>query len=158
LSNQNNLIEGVVIKSLKVIPDQRGRLMEILRSDDEDFIGFGQIYMTTTLPGIIKAWHYHEKQTDQVCCVQGMIKLVLVDQRKTSPTNGNIMELYCGIFSPNRVVIPPEVWHGWECISQEEAMVINIPDQPYNYSQPDEIRKPWNTTEIQYNWSLPKHA
>jgi dTDP-4-dehydrorhamnose 3,5-epimerase len=36
------MIDGVAIKMLKVIPDERGRLMEILRSDDEIFTRFGQ--------------------------------------------------------------------------------------------------------------------
>ena len=29
------MIEGVMVKQLKVIPDERGRLMEILRCDEE---------------------------------------------------------------------------------------------------------------------------
>ncbi|MCJ7832051.1 MAG: dTDP-4-dehydrorhamnose 3,5-epimerase, partial [Actinobacteria bacterium] len=35
-------IDGVLTKSLRVIPDERGRLMEILRADDEIFGKFGQ--------------------------------------------------------------------------------------------------------------------
>jgi len=31
------MIEGVKVKKLKVIPDERGRLMEIMRSDDDFF-------------------------------------------------------------------------------------------------------------------------
>ncbi len=71
------MISGVKIKDLKFIPDERGRLMEILRSDEEIFQKFGQIYMTTNYPGVVKAWHYHQKQTDNICCLKGMIKIVL---------------------------------------------------------------------------------
>ena len=54
------MMHGVKVKQLKVHPDERGRLMEILRSDDKEFfIQFGQIYMTTTFPGVVKAWHCH---------------------------------------------------------------------------------------------------
>ena len=35
------MIDGVMQKKLRVIPDERGRLMECLRSDDELFIKFG---------------------------------------------------------------------------------------------------------------------
>jgi len=35
---------------MKVIPDERGRLMEILRVDDDLFLKFGQVYITTTYP------------------------------------------------------------------------------------------------------------
>ena len=59
------LIKGVKIKKLKIISDNRGRLMEILRSDDEMFKKFGQVYMTTVKPNIVKGWHFHKKQSDK---------------------------------------------------------------------------------------------
>ncbi|MGM0465999.1 MAG: dTDP-4-dehydrorhamnose 3,5-epimerase family protein, partial [Acidobacteriota bacterium] len=80
------MIDGVKIKKLRVIPDERGRLMEILRNDDDLFEKFGQVYMSTTYPGVVKAWHLHHHQTDNVCCVHGMIKLALYDAREDSPT------------------------------------------------------------------------
>ena len=78
------MIEGVSVKKLKVIPDDRGRLMEILREDDPIFRRFGQVYMTTAYPGIIKAWHYHKKQTDSFTCVHGAMRLALYDPRPGS--------------------------------------------------------------------------
>ncbi|HUV82202.1 MAG TPA: dTDP-4-dehydrorhamnose 3,5-epimerase, partial [archaeon] len=43
----NITIDGVNIKNLKVVPDERGWLMEILRCDDDIYEQFGQVYMTT---------------------------------------------------------------------------------------------------------------
>ncbi|MBU1147910.1 MAG: dTDP-4-dehydrorhamnose 3,5-epimerase, partial [Candidatus Omnitrophica bacterium] len=63
------MIRDVEVKKLKLIPDERGRLMEILRSDEEMFQKFGQVYMTTAYPGVIKAWHYHKKQDDYFTCI-----------------------------------------------------------------------------------------
>ena len=65
------MIQGVMTKKLKVIPDERGHLMEILRSDDELFDKFGQVYVTTAYPGVVKGWHYHKKQTDHFAVVKG---------------------------------------------------------------------------------------
>jgi len=67
------MIDGVKTKKLRVIPDDRGRLMEILRADDEVFIKFGQVYATTVYPGVVKAWHYHKKQVDNIAVVAGMV-------------------------------------------------------------------------------------
>ncbi|MEM2982926.1 MAG: dTDP-4-dehydrorhamnose 3,5-epimerase, partial [Candidatus Bathyarchaeia archaeon] len=67
------MIEGVRVKNLRVIPDERGRLMEILRSDDQIFRGFGQVYMTTAYPGVVKGWHYHKVQYDNMAVVKGMM-------------------------------------------------------------------------------------
>ena len=80
------MIKDVKIKNLKVIPDERGRLMEMLRSDDDLFIKFGQAYLTTVYPGVVKGWHYHKKQIDNFVVVRGMMKVVLYDNRKASIT------------------------------------------------------------------------
>jgi dTDP-4-dehydrorhamnose 3,5-epimerase len=147
------MIEGVKTKKLKVIPDERGRLMEILRADDEVFEKFGQVYMTTTYPDVVKGWHFHKVQSDNVACVLGMIKLVLYDQREGSPTFNDINEFYLGDHNPLLVHIPPEVCHGWMCVSAGEAIIINIPTEPYDYEHPDENRIDPHDNEIPYDWS-----
>src|SRR4030065_399779 len=146
------MINGVLVKKLKVIPDERGRLMEILRADNECFQKFGQVYMTTAYPGIVKGWHYHKKQTDNMAVVKGMMKIVLYDGRKKSATYGEINEIFAGIHNPVLVHIPPLVYHGFKCISEEEAVVINTTTEVYNYSQPDEFRLPPHGGEIPYDW------
>ena len=147
------MIDGVKVKNLKVIPDERGRLMEILREDESLFSRFGQVYMTTTYPGIVKAWHKHKKQIDNVACVQGMIKLALYDSREDSPTFKEVNEFYLGIHNPMLVQIPPGVYHGWMCVSQEEAIIVNIPTEVYNYQEPDEQRLDPHQNDIPYDWS-----
>ena len=79
---KKKLIEGVVTKPLAVIPDERGRLMEVLRSDEAMCAKFGKLFVTTACPGVVKGWHYHEKQVDHFVVVHGMMKIVLYDDRK----------------------------------------------------------------------------
>ncbi|RLD16585.1 MAG: dTDP-4-dehydrorhamnose 3,5-epimerase [Caldiserica bacterium] len=146
------MIEGVKIKKLRVIPDERGRVMEILRNDDEIFEKFGQVYLSTVYPGVVKAWHYHKIQDDFVCCLKGMIKLVLYDARENSKTKGEIMELFIGEHNPLLVKIPKGVYHGWKGISENEAYVINVPTEVYNYENPDEYRVDPYKNDIPYDW------
>ena len=148
------MIEEVKIKKLKAIPDERGRLMEILRSDDEIFQKFGQVYMTTTYPGVIKAWHYHKVQTDNIVVLKGMLKLALYDPREGSSTQGKVDEFFIGEHNPLLIQIPPQVYHGWKCVSQQEAIVVNCPTEPYNYKDPDEYRLPFDTDQIPYDWAI----
>ncbi len=148
------MIEGVKIKKLKVIPDERGRLMEILRRDEEIFQRFGQVYMTTTYPGVIKAWHYHKIQTDNIAVVKGMLKVALYDPREGSSTRGEVDEFFIGEHNPLLIQVPPQVYHGWKCIGQQEAIVINCPTEPYNYKDPDEYRLPFDTDQIPYDWAI----
>jgi dTDP-4-dehydrorhamnose 3,5-epimerase len=147
------LIDGAQVKQLKVIPDERGRLMEMLRADDKLFIKFGQVYMTTVYPGVVKAWHYHKKQHDSFVVVRGMLKLVLFDNRDNSPTKGLINEFFMGDHQQILVQIPPMVYHGFKGISVEETIVINAPTEVYNYADPDEFRIPAHTTDIPYDWA-----
>ena len=146
------MIKGVITKKLKVIPDERGRLMEILRVDDEAFREFGQVYMTTCFPGVVKAWHYHKRQFDNMAVVKGMMKIVLYDGRQDSPTCGEINEFFAGEHNPILLHIPPYIYHGFKCISLEESMVINTPTEPYNYKEPDEFRIHPHDNDIPYEW------
>ncbi len=147
------MIEGVAVKQLKLIPDERGRLMEMLRSDEDIFAKFGQVYMTTTYPQVVKAWHYHKKQDDFIVCVKGMLKLVLFDDRETSATRGEVTEFFIGDYNPMLVKVPRMVYHGWKCISTDEAIVINIPTEPYNREEPDEYRLDPHNNNIPYRWA-----
>ncbi|OGC79323.1 MAG: dTDP-4-dehydrorhamnose 3,5-epimerase [candidate division Zixibacteria bacterium RBG_16_40_9] len=147
------MIKGIKIKKLKVIPDERGRLMEILRSDDEFFSKFGQVYMTTAYPGVVKAWHYHKKQMDNFCVVKGMMKIVVYDDRKNSRTKGEINEFFLGEHNPMILHVPNLLWHGFKCISDYEAICINCTTEPYNYDKPDEYRSDPHKNDIPYDWS-----
>ncbi len=146
------MINGVKTKRLKVIPDERGRLMEILRSDDDLFSKFGQVYMTTTLPGVVKAWHLHKKQADNVVCVSGMIKLTLFDPREDSSTYKEVNQFYIGEHNSLLIHIPCGIFHGWMCVSLTEAIMINIPTEVYNYDHPDEHRLAPHSNDIPYEW------
>jgi dTDP-4-dehydrorhamnose 3,5-epimerase len=147
-------IEDVWVKDLKVIPDERGRLQEILRSDEGGFRKFGQVYLSVTYPGVVKAWHLHKVQDDNFCCVKGMVKLVLYDSRDDSPTKGTLTEYFIGDLNPQLVRVPAGVYHGWKCVSQEESLVVNVPTEPYNHESPDEYRAPWDTPDIPYSWDI----
>jgi dTDP-4-dehydrorhamnose 3,5-epimerase len=148
------VIDGVMTKELRVIPDERGRLMECLRSDDELFIRFGQLYVTTTYPGVVKGWHLHQRQWDNIVCIRGMIKLVLYDGRDDSPTTGGLDEFFLGEHRPLLVRVPPGVWHGWKGVGTEEAYIVNAPTEVYVYDAPDQDELPHDTPLIPYDWGV----
>lgn len=147
------MIEGVKVKKLRVIPDERGRLMECLRNDDEIFTKFGQLYMTTAYPDVVKGWHYHKKQVDNFVAVKGMFKVVLYDNRDGSKTKGEVNEFFMGEHNPILLQIPALVVHGFKNIDADEAIMINCPTELYHYKEPDEFRFPAHSKEIPYDWS-----
>jgi dTDP-4-dehydrorhamnose 3,5-epimerase len=151
------LIDGVMIKELRPLPDARGYLMEILRSDDVGFFGsdapFGQVYLTCAYPGVVKAWHAHRRQADRFCCVSGNARLVLYDDRPESPTSGYVNQLILGNLAPKLVLIPAGVQHGFAALGAEPALVINIPTKTYDYNDPDELRLDPHDNHVPFDWN-----
>lgn len=151
-----SMIDGVEVKQLKVIKDERGWLMEILRSDEKIFEKFGQVYLSVCKPGYVKAWHYHKAQIDLFTIVKGNAKVVLYDMREHSPTKGEIQEFMMGESNPILIKIPPFVVHGFTTIENETCFLINCPTKPYNPDKPDEFRIPFDSKEIPYDWGVEK--
>ncbi|MBD3379512.1 MAG: dTDP-4-dehydrorhamnose 3,5-epimerase [Candidatus Omnitrophica bacterium] len=147
------MIDGVKVKELKVIPDERGRLMEILRRDDDMFEKFGQVYMTTAFPRVVKAWHFHKLQADNFTCVKGKMLLALYDPREGSSTKGEVNSFEISPEeNPLLVKIPPLVYHGFKCAGEEEAIVVNTVTEPYNRQVPDEFRVDAMDNDIPFDW------
>lgn len=148
------MIEGVVIKKLKGNADERGCLTEILRSDEDVFVKFGQIYVSLNYPGVIRAWHYHKKQDDFWAAVKGMVKAVLYDGRDGSPTHGEVQEVFLGEQNPVLLKIPVGVMHGYKTVGVEPSLLVNLPTEAYNPADPDEYRLPFDAPEIPYDWDI----
>ena len=135
------MIEGVKVKKLKVVPDDRGRLMEILRVS-ETKIQPQQVYLTTAHENVVKDkehFHMHNNQTDFFCCIKGKIKLVLVDVRKNSKTKGEVNEFEIGEENFRLVTIPKGVLHAFKSL-KGESFIVNCIDREYNRENPDELR------------------
>lgn len=150
------MIEGVFVKKLKLISDARGFLMEMLRSDDTFFEKFGQVYLSVCNPGYVKGWHYHRNQRDNFVVVHGKGLVVLYDRRDGSKTYKEINEFELGTDDPTLVSIPAGVLHGIECVGDNPCHLVNIPNIPYNYEEPDEFRIDPFSGEVPYTWKAKK--
>ncbi len=66
------VIEGVVMKDIKLFCDERGHLAEIIRLDDGELRAqnIKQIIVSYSYPGMIKGWHLHSKQEDRLMCIK----------------------------------------------------------------------------------------
>ena len=148
------MIDGVIVKKLKVVADERGYLMEMLRADDPFFQKFGQAYLTVAYPGVVKGWHYHKIQTDHFVAVSGMVKVVLYDQRKDSKTCGEVNEFFMGDSNPIMLRIPVGTMHGYKTCGLEPSLLVNFPTELYNPKEPDEFREPYDSEKIPYSWEI----
>ncbi|GGI10301.1 dTDP-4-dehydrorhamnose 3,5-epimerase family protein [Gottfriedia solisilvae] len=145
-------IEGVITKKLTKHCDDRGFFAEVLRDDDKLLTNFGQLSWSTTYPGVIKAFHYHEEQDDIWFFPSGNAQVVLYDLRENSSTKGKTNVFYMGENNPMILLIPKGVAHGYRVIGDQSATIIYCTTKSYNPKKPDEKRIPWNDETIGFNW------
>jgi dTDP-4-dehydrorhamnose 3,5-epimerase len=146
------LIEGVRVVPLRQIPDERGKVMHMLRADDPHFERFGEIYFSTVYAGVVKGWHFHDRMTINYAVPVGSIKLVLFDDRDGSPTRGELQELFVGESNYALVTVPPHIWNGFKGIGHPYSVVANCATIPHD---PSEITRldPFST-KIPYDWEV----
>ncbi|MBI4575666.1 MAG: dTDP-4-dehydrorhamnose 3,5-epimerase family protein [Planctomycetes bacterium] len=146
------MIDGVAVHPLRRIPDERGAVLHMLRADDPHFEGFGEIYFSAVFPGVVKAWHWHERMALNYAVPVGRIKLVLYDDREGSPTRGEVQEVFLGDLHYALVHVPPRVWNGFKGCGTEPALVANCASCPHD---PGEIRRrDPRDPAFPYDWGL----
>jgi len=146
------MIDGVKIIPLRQIPDERGKVMYMLKKTDPHFIEFGEIYFSVCWPGAIKAWHKHTSMTLNNAAISGRAKLVLYDAREDSPTKGELMELFIGEDNYCLVQIPPGIVNGYKAYGEKPVILANCATEPHRSEEMIKI-DPFNNA-IPYDWGL----
>jgi dTDP-4-dehydrorhamnose 3,5-epimerase len=144
------MIKGTIVKELKQIKDERGKVMHMIRSDSELFKGFGEVYFSVVNPGVVKAWKRHREMTQHFAVPVGAIRLVMFDDRDGSPTNGQVDALEIGEENYCLVRIPPGVWYGFKGTSKAPAMIANCTDIPHDPKETDKREE--SDDRIPYVW------
>ena len=146
------MISGVQITKLKQIPDERGKIMHMLRSDESHFLKFGEIYFSCIEPQAIKGWHLHTRMILNYAVPYGKIKLVLYDDRDNSPTKGELQEFFLGPDNYLLLTIPSMIWNGFKGLGTTISILANCATEPHD---PKEIihKEPFSP-DIPYDWAL----
>jgi len=132
----NKMLEGVEVRQLKKLPDERGFFTEIMRKDwaglfREDEIV--QANLSITFPNIIRAWHRHVRgQVDYFVVLRGTIKICVLDEK-----NNDLMEIISTGDVPQMVRVPGEYWHGFKAVGNEPAWLLYFVNKLYDYEDPD---------------------
>ena len=144
------MIHDIKISKLKIISDNRGKVMHMLRADDSVFKKFGEIYFSTIFYESIKGWHLHKEATLNYVCISGKVRLVLYDDRNGSITKGEYHEL---ILCPENyflVTIPPNIWNGFKGLAKKESIIANCLSLPHN--EREMVRNEINDKIFNYSW------
>lgn len=139
-------IHDVIFRPTRPVPHEDGHVAEVSRASWPE-IGepIVQVHLTTTLPGRHRAWGLHQRSTDRLFVVSGLVKFAVYDGRLDSPSYGCVNELTVSEKNPGLLIVPPNLYHGWKNIGVNEAIIINMPSVMYNYEAPDALDLPWDS-------------
>jgi dTDP-4-dehydrorhamnose 3,5-epimerase len=140
------VIEGVQVIPLSKQGDERGWFMEIRRESTLPKPS-RQTNVAFTRKGVIKGLHYHERgQDDLFVCVQGMVRVVLLDRETGETFTADI-----GEDNPVAVYVPGRLAHGYESLT--DALFCYEVTEEYDPDDPDEHGIPWNDPRVKHLWS-----
>ena len=146
------LIHDIVVEPLRQIPDERGKVMHMLRSDSNLFEKFGEVYFSVVYPGAIKAWKLHREMTLNLAVPVGSIRLVLYDDRQESPSKGEIQEIITGEENYCLVKIPPMIWNGFQGLEAPSSLIVNCATLPHDAKEVERLKS--SDTYIPYSWKM----
>jgi dTDP-4-dehydrorhamnose 3,5-epimerase len=147
-------IHDVGVHALRVIEDARGAVMHMVRADADWFDGFGEVYFSEVQPGVVKAWKRHLRITQRFAVPVGRMRLVIYDNRETSPTRGQIQVLELGRPDAYRlVVVPPLLWYGFAAIGDHAALMVNCASMPHDPAESEQLDLGSAAGMIPYDWS-----
>jgi len=137
------MLPGISIKPLKRMPDERGSFTEVFRKDWKELLNndtVSQANLSTTFPGIIRAWHRHIRgQNDYFLALKGTIKIGVYDEK-----TGELDEIVSSGQNLQVVRVPGHYWHGFKAVGDEQVMLLYFTMNLYESTNPDEERKAWN--------------
>jgi dTDP-4-dehydrorhamnose 3,5-epimerase len=137
------MLEGMRIKPIKRLVDERGFFSEVMRHDWGDLFGDDvvvQINHSFSYPDIIRAWHRHLRgQVDYFLVLRGSIKLCAFDE----PTL-ELTEIVSSGTELQVVRVPGHYWHGFKALGTESTMLVYYTTKLYDVADPDEERRVWN--------------
>lgn len=125
-------IHGLWTNDLSVIDTVGGPVLHMLRADSPLFRDFGEIYFSVVLPGAVKAWKCHGKQSQNFAAPHGLVEVVVYDPRPESATMGAVERFIIG--RPDNYMllhIPPGVWYGFAGRSDYPSILANCVDIPH---------------------------
>ena len=140
------MVSGVRLIPLRRFEDERGWFMELMRASLLPS-PIKQSNLSFSRKGVIRGLHYHERgQSDLFACVQGMVRVVVLDRESGETFTADI-----GDDNPVAVFIPGRHAHGYEALT--DCLFLYHVTEEYDRDDPDEHEVPWDDPRVINLWS-----
>lgn len=143
-------LEGVSLTPLKIVSVENGNILHAMKINDKGYEGFGEAYFSCVNHGAVKAWKRHRSMTLNLVVPIGSIRFVMFDDRVESKTKNMISEMTLSQDNYYRLTIPPMIWVGFQGITEETNMLLNIANIKHEAEESE--RK--EMEEINFNWKM----
>jgi len=141
------MIDGVLVTPLRIIETPGGDVMHAMKQSDPGYIGFGEAYFSQVAHGAIKAWKRHREMTLNLVVPVGEVRFVLYDDQEDRQI---FQELVLSPSNFSRLTVPPMVWVGFQGLSSEGSVVLNIANLEHDPLEADKQE----ISQIDYNWEV----
>jgi dTDP-4-dehydrorhamnose 3,5-epimerase len=149
---ESDVIAGLKFARLQVLADERGRFVETFRKEwfPERSWDIIQTNCSYSRAGVLRGLHYHHRQVDYWSVASGMVRVAVVDLRRSSPSHGAIQLVEIGDENPMGLFIPIGIAHGFLALS--DAVLTYLVDNYYDGS--DEHGVLWNDPALGIDWGV----
>ncbi len=121
-----SLLSDIIISETATIPNELGDIIKIVKCNDKEIKKISEVYCSWVVPNKIKAWKRQEIQTMNLFVLLGTIRFVFID------SNEEIMRLDINSNSNKLLTVPPGIWYGFKCISNDNGLILNSTDIAHN--------------------------
>jgi dTDP-4-dehydrorhamnose 3,5-epimerase len=164
-------IDGAFLFPLRAIAVPGGDVLHMLRTSfpllpgleageaGGEKLSLGELYFSEVLPGCVKAWKRHARQTQHFCVPSGQLGIALYDARPDSPTKGAVQALVLGRGEQacyGLLRIPCGVWYGFTALGDRPALICNAPDLPHDPAEGEKMPFDSNAERaFPFDWESP---
>lgn len=140
------MIEGLLRLPLQRFDDERGWFTELMRGSSLPK-PVRQSNLVSSRRGVIRGLHYHERgQDDLFVCVQGIVRVVVLDRESDETYSEDI-----GEGNPIALYVPGRHAHGYEALS--DCLFLYHVTEEYDPADPDEHGVCWADPRVKHLWS-----
>ncbi len=133
----------IKIKNLSIISNNKGDILKgFLKSENKEF-DVKEVYLSEINPKEIKAWKMHKEMTSNLIAVKGEVKIVIQTIDK------NFISEIISKKNYKMITIPPNIWFGFQCISDETGLLINISNKEHEDLESKDIE----IDKIKFDWN-----
>ena len=144
------MIDGIIKTKQKIITADNGSVYHGIKTNDNGYNGFGEVYFSSVKIDSIKAWKLHKKMTCNLLVLSGAVMFGFYDLRKSSSSYREKYKLQLSIKDYSRLTIPNGVWFGFKGLSKNLNLICNIANMPHD---PDEVSRK-AVSEIDFDWEV----